>query len=290
MKIDLHAHSTCSDGKESVSTVFAEAKLAGIDVLALTDHDTTHGWAEAAVAAKNEGIGFVPGIEVSTRVHLPDTSFGMHMLAYLPDPNHEALRYALEETVLSREKRLQSIVELVAADYNIEWQDVLEELEEGATPGRPAVADALIKKGHFAHRNEVFEEIWVKTKKYSVPNRGVPDTMEAIDLIRAAGGVPILAHPLSRGKRPPKEFGFPLAHYEAMIERGIAGFEAYHYDVEEDARDWLIALARKHDLIITGSSDYHGKTGKTARLGDNTTSEEMFQRILEQGTGTKALL
>jgi predicted metal-dependent phosphoesterase TrpH len=164
---------------------------------------------------------------------------------------------------------------------------VLEELEEGATPGRPAVADALIKKGHFAHRNEVFEEIWVKTKKYSIPNCGVPDTMEAIDLIRAAGGVPILAHPLSRGKRPPKEFGFPLGHYEAMIERGIAGFEAYHYDVEEDARDWLIALAKKHDLIITGSSDYHGKTGKTARLGDNTTSEEMFQRILEQGTGAK---
>ena len=184
MKIDLHAHSTCSDGKESVSTVFAEAKLAGIDVLALTDHDTTHGWAEAAVAAKNEGIGFVPGIEVSTRVHLPETSFGMHMLAYLPDPNHAALKYALEETVLSREKRLQSIVELVSADYNIEWQDVLDELEEGATPGRPAVADALIKKGHFAHRNEVFEEIWVKTKKYSVPNRGVPDTMDAIDTFK----------------------------------------------------------------------------------------------------------
>lgn len=290
MKIDLHSHSTCSDGKESVTEVFTEAKKAGLDVLALTDHDTTHGWAEARVAAKQLGVGFVPGIEVSTRVHFEGHSFGMHMLAYLPDPNHEALRFALDETVLSRETRLQAIVELVAADYDISWQDVLDELEDGATAGRPAVADALIKKGHFNHRDEVFQTIWESTKKYSMPNRGVPDTMDAIDLIKAAGGVPILAHPLSRGKRPPKEFGFPIKHYEAMIERGIAGFEAFHYDVEDDARDWLVALANKHDLIITGSSDYHGKLGKKSRLGDNTTSEEMFQRILAMGSGTKALL
>jgi predicted metal-dependent phosphoesterase TrpH len=259
-------------------------------VLALTDHDTTHGWAEAAVAAKNEGIGFVPGIEVSTRVHLPENSFGMHMLAYLPDPNHPALKFALEEVVIGREKRLQAIVELVAADYDINWQDVLDELEDGATAGRPAVADALIKKGHFTHRDEVFEKIWESSRKYSMPNREVPDTMDAIDLIRAAGGVPIIAHPLARGKRPPKEFGFPIKHYEAMIERGLAGFEAWHRDVEEDSRDWLIELAKKHDLIITGSSDYHGILGKPNRLGENTTSEEMLQRILEQGTGTKALL
>jgi len=290
MKIDLHSHSNCSDGKESVSTVFAEAKRAGVDVLALTDHDTTHGWAEAAVAAKNEGIGFIPGIEISTRVHLPDTSFGMHMLAYLPDPNHPALKFALEEVVIGREKRLQAIVELVSADYDINWQDVLDELEEGATAGRPAVADALIKKGHFTHRDEVFEKIWESSRKYSMPNREVPDTMDAIDLIRAAGGVPIIAHPLARGKRPPKEFGFPLKHYEAMIERGLAGFEAWHRDVEQDSRDWLINLAKKHDLIITGSSDYHGIQGKPNRLGENTTSDEMLQRILEQGTGTKAHL
>ena len=290
MKIDLHSHSNCSDGKESVSTVFAEAKRAGVDVLALTDHDTTHGWAEAAVAAKNEGIGFIPGIEISTRVHLPDTSFGMHMLAYLPDPNHPALKFALEEVVIGREKRLQAIVELVSADYDINWQDVLDELEEGATAGRPAVADALIKKGHFTHRDEVFEKIWESSRKYSMPNREVPDTMDAIDLIRAAGGVPIIAHPLARGKRPPKEFGFPLKHYEAMIERGLAGFEAWHRDVEQDSRDWLINLAKKHDLIITGSSDYHGIQGKPNRLGENTTSDEMLQRILKQGTGTKAHL
>ncbi len=295
MKIDLHSHSTCSDGKESVSTVFAEAKRAGVDVLALTDHDTTHGWAEAQVAAKNEGIGFVPGIEVTTRAHVknPDGElhkFGVHMLAYLPDPNHEALKYVLEESVLSREKRLQSIVELIAEDYGIEWQDVLDELEDGATFGRPAIADALIKKGKFRYRNEVFAEIWEQSNKYYVPNRGVPDTIDAIQLIRSAGGVPIIAHPLARGKRPPKGAGFPVAHFEEMIDAGLAGFEVDHRDVEEDSREWLRSMAAKHDLIVTGSSDYHGIDGKPNRLGENTTTQEMLQRILEQGTGAEALL
>ena len=295
MKIDLHSHSTCSDGKESVTTVFAEAKRARVDVLALTDHDTTHGWAEAAVAAKDEGIGFLPGIEVTTRAHVTSSDgelhkFGVHMLAYLPDPDHDALKFVLEESVMSREKRLQAIVELIAEDYGIEWQDVLNELEEGATYGRPAIADALIKKGKFRYRNEVFAEIWEQSNKYYVPNRGVPDTIDAIQLIRSAGGVPIIAHPLSSGKRPPKGSGFPVAHFEDMIAAGLAGFEVDHRDVEEDSREWLRSMAAKHDLIITGSSDYHGIDGKPNRLGENTTSEEMLQRILEQGTGAKALL
>lgn len=295
MKIDLHSHSNCSDGKESVAQVFAEAKKAGVDVLALTDHDTTHGWAEARVAAKNEGIGFVPGIEVTTRAHVTNADgelhkFGVHMLAYLPDPEHDALKFVLEESVMSREKRLQAIVELIAEDYEISWQDVLDELQDGATYGRPAIADALIKKGRFVYRNEVFAEIWENSSTYYVPNRGVPDTMDAIALIRSAGGVPIIAHPLSRGKRPPKGAGFPIEHFEAMIEAGLAGFEVDHRDVEEDAREWLRELAKKHDLIITGSSDYHGIDGKPNRLGEYTTSEEMLGRILEQATGTKVHL
>ena len=115
MKIDLHSHSTCSDGKESVAEVFHQAKLAGVDVLALTDHDTTHGWAEAASAAAHEGIGFVPGIEVTTRAHVFSPSgelhkFGVHMLAYLPDPNHVELAEVLAESVTSRETRLRAIV------------------------------------------------------------------------------------------------------------------------------------------------------------------------------------
>ena len=296
MKIDLHSHSTCSDGKESVAEVFHQAKLAGVDVLALTDHDTTHGWAEAASAAAAEGIGFVPGIEVTTRAHVTSPSgelhkFGVHMLAYLPDPNHAELAQVLAESVSSRETRLKAIVEKIAEDYDLEWPDVEMFIESGATYGRPAVADALIHRKHFASRDEVFAGIWPNgSDRYYVPNRGVPDTTEAIKLIRRAGGVPVIAHPMSRGKGPQEGQPMPRSHYEEMIAAGLGGFEVDHRDVPEHAQKWLREMAAEFDLVITGSSDYHGLTGKKNRLGENTTSPEMLERILAQATGTVAQL
>ncbi len=297
MKIDLHAHSNCSDGKESVEEVFRQAKLAGVDVLALTDHDTTHGWPLAAAAAKAEGIGFVPGIEVTTRAHVTShegklRKFGVHMLAYLPDPNHEELQTVLRNSVESRELRLRQIVDKVGAVYDLTWDDVEPMIEAGATFGRPAVADALVKREHFKSRKHVFKALWGKNTKHDfyVPNRGVPDTIEAIKLIRLAGGVPIIAHPLSRGKGP--KFGQPMPreHFEEMIAAGLAGFEVNHRDVSWRARRWLKNLAKEHDLIVTGSSDYHGLTGKPNRLGENTTSKEMLDRIIAQATGTRPQL
>ena len=292
MKIDLHAHSNCSDGKESVEEVFRQAKLAGVDVLALTDHDTTHGWPLAAAAASAEGIGFVPGIEVTTRAHVYSPSgelhkFGVHMLAYLPDPNHEELQQVLSDSVTSRELRLRAIVEKIGADYDLDWSDVEMFLADGATFGRPAVADAMVHRGHFSNRDEVFAEIWPNgVDRYYVPNRGVPDTVESIRLIRRAGGVPIIAHPLSRGKGPEVGQAMPREHFEEMIAAGLAGFEVDHRDVPEHAQKWLREMATEFDLIVTGSSDYHGLDGKQNRLGENTTSQEMFERIVAQATGT----
>lgn len=291
MKIDLHAHSNCSDGKESVEEVFRQAKLAGVDVLALTDHDTTHGWAQAASAAAAEGIGFVPGIEVTTRAHVYSPSgelhkFGVHMLAYLPDPNHAELQQVLGESVSSRELRLRAIVEKIAEDYDLEWSDVEMFIEQGATFGRPAVADAMVHRGHFESRDRVFAEVWPNgADRYYVPNRGVPDTIEAIRLIRRAGGVPVIAHPLSRGKGPEVGQPMPRDHFEEMIAAGLAGFEVDHRDVPEHAQKWLREMASEFDLVITGSSDYHGLTGKKNRLGENTTSPEMLDRIVAQATG-----
>jgi predicted metal-dependent phosphoesterase TrpH len=297
MKIDLHAHSNCSDGKESVEEVFRQAKLAGVDVLALTDHDTTHGWPLAAAAAKAEGIGFVPGIEVTTRAHLTSVDgklrkYGVHMLAYLPDPNHEELQRVLRDSVASRELRLREIVERVGKVYDLTWDDVEPMIEAGATFGRPAVADALVKREQFKSRKQVFKTLWGKNAKHDfyVPNRGVPDTIEAIKLIRRAGGVPIIAHPLSRGKAPKLGEPMPLAHYEEMIAAGLAGFELHHRDVSWRVRRWLKNLVKEHDLIVTGSSDYHGLTGKPNRLGENTTSKEMLDRIIAQATGTSPQL
>lgn len=293
--IDLHSHSNKSDGRESVREVFETAVRAGVNILALTDHDTTSGWAEATSLAHELGIGFVPGIEVTTRANVIGRDgkrhrFGVHMLAYLPNPEDTALVGALRTSVESREGRLREIVAKIAKDYDLSWSDVEAELGEGATMGRPAVADALVARGHFTNRGEVFESVFFHGSPYYVPNTGVPETIEAIELIRGAGGVPIIAHPLARGKGPAEGEPMPVDHFEQMIDAGLAGFEVMHRDVPEHARVWLRQMAAKHDLVITGSSDYHGETGKPNRLGENSTAPEMFQRILEQATGTTPVL
>lgn len=283
MKIDLHTHSTHSDGRESVREVLTEAKAAGLEVVALTDHDTTAGWAEGASIAGELGLGFVPGIEVTTLAQGRTKPFSVHLLAYLPDPLHQELRDTLTATVVAREQRLRDITALVAPVWEITWEDVLAQLSEGATMGRPAVADALIAAGHFNNRDDVFREVLYDGSDFYVSNETAPDVIDAIKLIRRAGGVPIIAHPLGRssGNHP-----MPEEHFRAMIDAGLAGFEVYHRDVPEVARQWLLGLAREFDLVVTGSSDYHGLSGKENRLGENTTSLEMLKRIDEQGFGS----
>ncbi len=280
MKIDLHTHSTHSDGREGVHTIFDSAQAAGVDVLALTDHDSTAGWAEAASVARELGMGFVPGIEVTTMAQGLNKPFSLHLLAYLPDPNNAELQSVLRKTVVAREQRLRDITALVANGWPITWDDVLAQLREGATMGRPAVADALIAAGHFANRGEVFDQVLYDGSEYYVSNESAPDVLSAIELILNAGGVPIIAHPLGRSAGG---HALPEAHFRAMIEAGLAGFEVYHRDVPEFARKWLLGLAKEFDLIVTGSSDYHGLTGKDNRLGENLTAPEMLERIAALG-------
>ena len=294
-KIYLHVHSNHSDGRESVAEVIDEAVAAGLSVMALTDHDTTAGWAEAEALCRANGLGFVPGIEVTTRTRMVDADgntrgFGVHMLAYLPDPNNAALASVLSGSVEGRVERLQKIVALLSADFNLFWDDVLEHIEDGATPGRPAVADALIRLGHFENRGQVFENIWYKGSRYYVPNTEVPTPEKAIELIRAAGGVPVIAHPLSRGKRPDSAADFPREHFKHLIELGLGGFEAYHREVDPEATKWLVELAEEFGVFVTGSSDYHGKLGKPNRLGENSTSLDALRQILAQGTGASAYI
>jgi predicted metal-dependent phosphoesterase TrpH len=280
LRIDLHAHSTHSDGREDVHTIFASAQVAGVDVLALTDHDSTAGWAEAAEVATELGMGFVPGIEVTTMAQGQNKPFSVHLLAYLPDPNNVALQSVLRNTVVAREQRLRDITELVSPVWSITWDDVMAQLRDGATMGRPAVADALVAAGHFANRGEVFEQVLYDGSEFYVSNESAPNVLEAIALIRGAGGVPIIAHPLGRSAG---NHALPEEHFRAMIEAGLAGFEVYHRDVPQFARDWLLGLAEEFDLVVTGSSDYHGLTGKENRLGENLTEPEMLERIAAQG-------
>jgi predicted metal-dependent phosphoesterase TrpH len=284
-RIDLHTHSLKSDGRGSPRQVMKEAKDAGLDIIALTDHDTVAGWDEARAAANELGLGFVPGIEVTTRSGETDSQgvtrrFTTHLLAYFPDPNEPNLKAALDDSVTSRVSRLKTITDRLSEDFDLTWEHVSEVLSDGKVAGRPAIADAMIRRGLLETRDPFFDLVRPGTKYYE-PNRGVPNTIEAIELIRGAGGVPVIAHPMARGNGPQPGEPMPRAGFEAMIAAGLAGFEAHHRDVAPHVSEWLQQLAFEHDLFVTGSSDYHG-TGKQNRLGEHLTDVSVLQKIMDQ--------
>ena len=285
-KIDLHCHSTHSDGKESVQQIFQYAAEAGITALALTDHDTTAGWEEASFEAARHRITFVPGIEVTTKHH----EVSVHMLAYLPDPNYAPLIKRLEEVRVSRATRIERYVENLQAKYRDLTMDAVRATlsEDGKSLGRPHIADALVNLGHVKDRGEAFNGPIHRNSEFHVPSEGL-DTLEAVKLIRAAGGVPVMAHPLARGKNDDQDIVITPKHREhflEVIEVGLGGFEVDHLEVGKTARQWLVALADEFGLIKTGSSDYHGIGGKENRLGDRLTSPDMLKRIEAQATGS----
>lgn len=293
VKIDLHTHSTKSDGLDTPALLMQNAKAAGLDIVALTDHDTVKGWDEGRKEAQRLGLGFVPGIEVTSVSDVErfgkKIRISVHLLAYLPDPDHQALEIVLGDTVATREARGRAIVEKLSEAIPITWEMVMDHLEKGATIGRPAIADTLVTMGLVADRSEAFDYYLATDGPFYVSHSTV-STLDAIGLIREAGGVPVIAHPL-KGVGPDTDpEDLPMSDFELMIEKGLLGIEVYHRDVPETARKWLLELASKHDLVVTGSSDYHGLEGKPNRLGENSTSSEMLDRILKLGTGTKASL
>lgn len=288
--IDLHAHTNHSDGLDSPTELILNAQKAGVSVLAITDHDTVSGWDEARVAAMAAGIGLVPGIEVSTRAELPNgRGISVHILAYLPDPNSEPLMSRLAATRESRVSRAKRMVDLLAEDYPISWDEITQHIKAGSTVGRPALADALVRKGVVATRSEAFESILHRTSKYYVSELSLP-TPEAIALIAQAGGVSVMAHPLIDFPAGASVEDLPRDHFDSLIQLGLGGFEVDHRAVPEIARNWLRNLSLEHNLIVTGSSDYHGVGGKDNRLGENQTAPEMLERILDQASGFQAFL
>ena len=288
--IDLHAHTNQSDGKDTPTQLVENAKAAGIEVLAITDHDTVSGWQEAISAAQTNRIGLVPGIEVSTRSET-ETGRGIsvHILAYLPDPENEPLISALNRTKESRVKRAKEMVRRLEADYPISWDLVQAQLPLGSTIGRPAIADALVSLGIVPTRSDAFTSILHRNSPYYVSEVSLP-TLEAIELIRGAGGVSVMAHPLIDFPAGAKPEDLPQAHFEYLIASGLNGLEVNHRSVPKVARTWLSELALKHNLIVTGSSDYHGVGGKDNKLGENTTAPEMLERIIDQAWGFEPFL
>jgi predicted metal-dependent phosphoesterase TrpH len=280
VKIDLHAHSNVSDGTEAPAEVMAAAAAAGLDVVALTDHDSTDGWAEASSAAHEYGVALVPGMEISCRT---EQGISVHLLSYLHDPAHAGLLEEITKAKDARLTRAERMVTLLAEDYPLSWDDVIHHVAPGATLGRPHIADALVAAGVVSDRSEAFTSILTSHSRYFVQHYA-PEPALAVELVRAAGGVPVFAHPVasSRGRVVGERT------YREMIDAGLAGLEVDHRDNSEEGREFLRGLAARHGLLITGSSDYHG-TGKPNRLGEYLTAPEVFAQIEELGTGTAVI-
>lgn len=273
MRIDLHTHSAVSDGTESPGDLMRAAAAAGLDAVALTDHDTTAGWDEASEAVGSTGVTLVRGAEISTRAG----SISVHLLSYLHDPTDPVLTDILERSRASRETRAQTMVERIAADLELTWDDVLAQAGDGATIGRPHIADALVNRGYVADRSAAFETVLHPAGPYYV-RYWAAETADAVAAVRAAGGVPVMAHPRAsmRGRV------VSVDTIRGLAEAGLAGLEVDHLDHTEADRTALREIAAELGLLVTGSSDYHG-AGKPNRLGERTTAREVLDEIERQG-------
>ena len=272
MVIDLHVHTAFSDGTQTPSELISEASMEGIDVVGLTDHDTTAGWNPAEDAARVYGLGLVRGMEISCRYE----GISVHLLSYLHDPYDTGLAAVVQETRRARVDRTHLIIERLAEDYPIDMDAVLSVSGEDATIGRPHIADALVAAGVVESRTEAFSSILSSRGKYHVALPTI-DPITAIGLIREAGGVSVFAHPRAamRGRVVPD------SAMTEFIAAGLDGLEVDHRDNPAQERETMRRLAHEHDLIITGSSDYHG-TGKPNRLGEHVTTEHMLNRLLDR--------
>ncbi|AXO33039.1 PHP domain-containing protein [Micromonospora sp. B006] len=276
-RIDLHTHSTASDGTLDPAELVRAAADAGLDVVALTDHDTTAGWAPA-VAALPPGLTLIRGAEISCRWFGVEPAIPLHLLAYLFDPDEPELAAELARVRRAREVRGERIVRLLQADgIQVSWTEILAGAD-GGTVGRPHIAQALIRAGLVATTSEAFGPDWLG-ERYRLPKDDI-EVFRAVALVRAAGGVPVFAHPKAsrRGRIVPDELIAELA------AAGLAGLEADHEDHDAAEREHVRRLAAELGLLVTGSSDFHG-THKTVRLGAHTTGPEAYERIVALARG-----
>ncbi|CUR60576.1 PHP C-terminal domain protein [metagenome] len=272
MRIDLHTHSSASDGTDTPDALVREAKAAGLDVVALTDHDATSGWTEAQQAADEIGITLVPGLEISTKLQ----HRGVHLLAYLPDPTYGPLTDVLDRIIAGRTERTPAIVSALRAHgIDVTEDDVRREAGGSVAAGRPHVADALVRLGVVTDRTEAFATL-LSPGQPGYANRYAPPLEEMIPIVVAAGGVPVIAHPWGRrGGTVLTEEVFGM-----LNELGLAGIEVDHQDHPPELRARLREIAADLDLLVTGSSDHHGLGKRDHDLGVNTTDPEQYERLV----------
>ncbi len=264
MRIDLHTHSTASDGTDTPAELMLAARAAGLDVVAITDHDTTGGWAEAELA-RPAGLTVIRGAEFSTRLVTNDRVVSVHLLGYLFDPASEPIVAEQARLKAERRRRGLSIVEKMVADgIPISAGQVLA-IADGAPIGRPHIGRALVAAGVVKTVDEAFGRLLAGRSPYYVPKLDT-DLLTAVRMISAAGGVSVIAHPRARGAARALTAGV----IAELTGAGLGGLEVWHPDHDEVGRAELLRIAAECGLLTTGSSDYHGHN-KTLELGQEST-------------------
>jgi predicted metal-dependent phosphoesterase TrpH len=286
-RIDLHAHSTASDGRLAPARLVRLAADEGLSVLALTDHDTTAG-VDAAAAALPAGLTLVPGTELSCVVAAGGPAgagarsgrwISLHLLAYLFDPAEPAFAAARDRTRRSRLGRAREMVDKLAADgHPVSWEQV-SRLARG-TVGRPHVAAALVEAGVVGSQAAAFTPDWIGVHGRYWVGKAEIDVWDALSLVRGAGGVAVLAHAFARRGGACVDAGA----IAAMARAGLAGVEVDHPDHTAADRDRLRRLAADLGLVATGSSDFHGE-GRPQRLGCETTPRAAYEALAAQASG-----
>ncbi|HUW86795.1 MAG TPA: PHP domain-containing protein [Candidatus Paceibacterota bacterium] len=274
--IDIHAHTTVSDGTDSPRALVNNAIIQGLDVLGVTDHDSIAGWEEASGAIRGK-LKLALGAEISC---LTLSGLSVHMVGLLFDGNDVAMLEMLEQTRDDRIPRMIKMIELLNADgISITMEDIDAVKPPGATLGRPHLADALVSLGFIKSRDDAFKGLLNNESKYYVAHMA-PTPEIAIAQIRSSGGIAIIAHPFAshRGETLSPDDFLPL------LEAGLNGIEVDHRDQSPEERKILREIAHELDLAVTGSSDYHG-TGKLNRLGENVTTPEEWAKLESQARG-----
>src|ERR1700733_1322971 len=302
VRIDLHVHSNASDGTDDPAEVMRRAAAAGLDVVALTDHDTQAGIAGAR-AAVPDGLTLIPGMELSCQLDLlpsggrppqtPQTppTRSVHLLAYLFDEDDPALRAETAQIRDDRTYRARAMVDRMRdLGADVTWEQVAA-IAGDAVVGRPHLARALAAAGAVATPADAFTADWIADGGRAFVDRYAPDLARAVGLVRAAGGVPVLAHPRSPG------YEIPDDAIESLAGAGLGGIEVFHFDHDESQRARLAQLARSLNLIMTGGSDDHGSyypggrppvTGNDRGLGSETTPPEEYERLLALAAAARA--
>ena len=278
--IDLHTHTTCSDGTDSPRELVNKAIVQGLQVLGISDHDTTAGWEEATQTLRGS-LQLALGAEISCLTH---DGISVHMLGMLFDPKHAEMQQVLEETRDGRLPRMRKMIEKMREEgMDISIEDVKKAMPDGATMGRPHLADALVAKKIVKSRDEAFIDLLHNDSRFYV-SHAAPTPAEAIALIRRAGGVAVIAHPFAshRGQILQSE------DFAELVAAGLNGIEVDHRDQNPDERAMLRVIARELDLVVTGSSDYHG-TGKLNSLAENHTHREQWEKLEAQANARRVV-